>query len=91
VISATKDDIAVVAHPEKTPASPCGLPFRLLTTSPMMRAAKTRKLHCVKGWLAQNGLCKAQNDRDYFCACGGLDAASSQDVLQKNLRFTLSA
>jgi nitronate monooxygenase len=76
VISASMDDIIVVSHPEKTPASPCGLPFRLLTSSPMVLAADNRELHCPKGWLAPKGICKAQDNRDYFCACGGLDAAS---------------
>jgi nitronate monooxygenase len=79
VISAGVDDITVVSYPEKGPASPCGLPFRVLRSSPMYHG---HVANCNFGYLLQKGEdgkfagCKAmpvnQNHDQYVCICGGL-------------------
>jgi len=84
VVQAGRDDITVVAYPDKTPASPCGLPFRILTNSPMYRAGRVAK--CNKGYVLQDGpdgklsSCQAMpgnpKNKSFFCICNGLLASA---------------
>jgi nitronate monooxygenase len=83
VISAGIDDITVVG-PGKAPASPCGLPFRLLKTSPMYKNGHIIK--CDKRYVLQRGpdgnfsVCQAMpespNCKSYLCICNGLLASA---------------
>ncbi|MCX6786677.1 MAG: nitronate monooxygenase [Candidatus Kaiserbacteria bacterium] len=70
VISATEDDILVVSFPDRNPASPCGLPLRILTSSPACTAE--RMPCCSRGFLLRNGVCKAKDDNRYLCVCSAL-------------------
>jgi len=73
VVGATEADIHVVC-PEDGPASPCGLPFRILKCSPMYSAS--REAQCNRGYLLHKGSCEAMqgkpNNSKYFCICNGL-------------------
>jgi nitronate monooxygenase len=90
VVQAQAEDI-MVAHCPDTPASPCGLPFRILRVSPMYQSclvgARTPK--CDKGYVllkddaGNYSICAARkNNRDYFCICNGLlsSAGYNSDV-----------
>jgi nitronate monooxygenase len=79
VVLAGKDDIMVVSYPDKLPASPCGLPFRVLTSSPMYRTRREAK--CDKGYVLLPGRdgklsCQAMptspNNQSFLCICNGL-------------------
>ena len=86
VVEATADDILVSAYP----CSPCGLPFRLLTKSPMYIATlnQTRMPLCNKGYVLQKDSdghltkCAAKMPGwKYFCICNGLiSSAGHHDV-----------
>jgi nitronate monooxygenase len=77
VVNSTKEDIKVVM------ASPCGYPFRILTTSPMFNVL--RKPKCDLGLVLDKDesgnytVCKAHPNslcnNDYFCICNGLTSA----------------
>jgi nitronate monooxygenase len=84
VLDAREEDIMVVADPEATPASPCGLPFRILKSSPMYVHGHTPK--CNLGYVLRPdkdgklSVCKARpnlpgNDK-FFCICRGLLASA---------------
>ena len=83
VVNATKDDILVVSYPTSIPASPCGLPFRILTTSPMYTAKRIPK--CTKGYILRNGQCKAKDSNEFLCACAGLSGSSGDDLTEPAL------
>lgn len=80
VISAGIDDITVVTYPNRIPASPCGLPFRVLKCSPMYKTERPAK--CNKGYVLQRGpdeklsacqaMPKAPNNKSFLCICNGL-------------------
>ncbi len=80
VVKAGIDDITVVSYPDNLPASPCGLPFRILKTSPMYNTR--RKARCNNGYVMQKGedgklsVCPAmpnnKDNQDYLCICPGL-------------------
>ena len=84
IVDATADDIMVMAYPEKTPASPCGLPFRILKSSPMY--VKGRVPNCNMGYVLQRGpdrklsVCqampKSEECKSFFCICNGLLASA---------------
>ena len=88
VISATEDDILVVSPPEVTPASPCGLPFRLLKSSPAYTVKRTP--NCCRGYLLRNGICKAADDNDYFCVCSELMSSAGYAPKEPEL-YTVGA
>jgi nitronate monooxygenase len=80
VLQAGEDDIIVAHHPA-TPASPCGLPFRIIKQSTMYQSClnNTRQPHCDKGYVllkdaaGNYSICAARNNgSDYFCICNGL-------------------
>ncbi|MFH1178632.1 MAG: nitronate monooxygenase [bacterium] len=69
VIAAGKDDITVVSYPDSIPSSPCGLPFRILTTSPAYEKAKYRIPKCTRGYVLRPGhICRAMSNK-YLCVC----------------------
>jgi nitronate monooxygenase len=84
VINATIDNIVVVGYPDNLPASPCGLPFRILTTSPMYTTK--RPARCNKGYVMRPGadgklsVCPAMpkypNNQEFLCICPGLLASA---------------
>lgn len=84
VINAGKDDITVVAYPDSTPASPCGLPFRILKGSPAYKIKRPPK--CNGGYVLQRGpegklsVCQAMpgspNSDKFFCICKTLLASA---------------
>jgi nitronate monooxygenase len=84
VLEAGVDDILVASRPF-SPASPCGLPFRILKQSPMYQACLkgTRKPNCNKGYVllkdadGNYSICAARkNSTDFFCICNGLLSSS---------------
>jgi nitronate monooxygenase len=92
VVQAGEDDIMVAYHPG-TPASPCGLPFRIIKHSPMYQSCLkgTRIIKCDKGYVlfkdadGNYSVCAAKNSsRDYFCICNGLlsSAGYNSDVAE---------
>ncbi len=73
VIDAKKEDIIIA----EKPASPCGLPFRVIRQSPMLNFE--RKLKCDKGYVLRKDekgkytICPAKDDNcNFFCICNGL-------------------
>jgi nitronate monooxygenase len=77
VVQATPEDIVVADDP----GSPCGLPFRVLRTSPMYQSALAhrRTPKCDKGYVLlkdDKGLftrCRAREGNEQcFCICNGL-------------------
>jgi len=87
VISAGKDDIAVVSYPDSIPSSPCGLPFRILTTSPACEKANNRIPKCTRGYVLRPGhICRAMNN-EYLCVCEGL--LSSAGYAEKPPLYTV--
>ncbi|MEI8174574.1 MAG: nitronate monooxygenase [bacterium] len=94
VIDAGKDDITVVAFPESVPASPCGLPFRIIKKgSPAY--TKTRPPRCNRGYVLQRGpegklsVCQAMpgspNSDKFFCICNNLLASAGYDSTESPL------
>ena len=93
VISATEDDILVVSYPEVVPASPCGLPFRLLTSSLAYRAE--RMPLCSRGYVLQRGpdgklsACKAKprnpDNKKFLCVCSELMSSAGYDSTEPPL------
>lgn len=84
VVAAGIDDLTVVAYPDSTPASPCGLPFRILKSSPMYTEGREPK--CNLGYVLQKGpdqkcsVCQAMpkspNCKSFLCICNGLMASA---------------
>lgn len=84
VIASQESDIVVVSQPQAPPASPCGLPFRILTSSPMYQ--QERKLGCPLGYVLQKdkegkySKCPAKsgqdNARQFLCICEALLASA---------------
>lgn len=71
VVKCGEKDIEVAT----CPGSPCGLPFRLLKTSPMYgdTLAGNRPPKCDKGYILADGKCAAKTSpKDFFCICNGL-------------------
>ena len=79
MINCREEDIIV---PDK-PGSPCGLPFRIIKTSPGYQIAKekSRPLKCNRGLVLRRDdeghytVCPARNSHDSFCICNVLFAA----------------
>lgn len=81
LIDCEVDDIVVADPKWNPPGSPCGLPFRIIKSSPMFIKSKLRAPCCNRGYLLQKDesgkytLCGAKNDNEkYFCICNGLGA-----------------
>lgn len=77
----------VISDPKNfPPGSPCGLPLRILNTSPMFLGTHRRRPLCNKGYLLQKDeygnytLCPAKhNNSAYMCVCNGL--CSSGEII----------
>ncbi|MDD4412741.1 MAG: nitronate monooxygenase [Patescibacteria group bacterium] len=79
IVNATKPEDIIVST-----CSPCGLPFRVVLSSPMYQAhlSATRPLRCDKGYLLRKDaegnftICPAKTDNHNFvCLCNGLLAS----------------
>lgn len=80
-IAAAEEDIMIAENP----GSPCGLPFRVIKTSPgyVIVQEKKRKPHCRpdlgfvlrKDEAGEYTVCPAKASCDYFDVCEGLDCA----------------
>ncbi len=76
VINLRKEDI-IVAH---KPGSPCGLPFRIIKSSPMYKSLleRKRKPRCNMGYVlgrdpqGKFSICEAKENYNAFCICNGL-------------------
>jgi len=76
------------------PGSPCGLPFRVLKSSPMysQTVAGVRKARCDKGYVLFNGKCAAQDSPDrYFCICNGLLSSAGYNPEEEAPLYTVGA
>lgn len=79
MINCQEEDIVV----PKKPGSPCGLPFRIIKTSPGYEIAtqKTRPPKCNRGLVLRKDVeghftvCPARDSHDSFCICNVLYAA----------------
>lgn len=85
VISCSEKDIAVADPAFHSPGSPCGLPFRVITTSPMFQNSHLRKPLCNKGYVLRpdkNGVlfCPAKEDCiNNLCICNALLASAGYE------------
>jgi len=96
VIKATPDDILVAMDP----GSPCGLPFRVLTKSPMFVSALAhrRKPKCDKGYVLlkdEKGdftrcLAKKSNEH-HFCICNGLLSSAGYNPTEEEPIYTVGS
>lgn len=88
VLSAGIGEITVVSHPINGPASPCGLPFRVLKTSPIFLVDRSPK--CDKGYVLQpnrtdgkltecQATPQAANPKAFLCICNGLLASAGYE------------
>ena len=76
------------------PGSPCGLPFRVLASSPMYRqaVARERRALCDKGYLLYGGKCAAQESPDrFFCICNGLLSSAGYNPEEEPPLYTVGA
>lgn len=96
IVKATKEDIVVATNP----GSPCGLPFRVIKSSPMYMAAlnRLRKPLCNLGYLlgkdseGKFSKCLAKEDNDkYFCICNGLLSSAGVNPFNDAMLFTVGA
>ncbi|MBI5442854.1 MAG: nitronate monooxygenase [Deltaproteobacteria bacterium] len=91
VVDCTHEAILVA----QSPGSPCGLPFRVLTTSPMYRQAVAggRTPLCDKGYLAYGrAKCAASSDASkYFCICNGLLSSAGYNGDEEAALYTVGA
>ncbi len=79
IINCRENDIIV----SEKPGSPCGLPFRLIKTSPGYQTAlkKARLPKCTRGFVLRKDesghftVCPAKNSNDDFCICNVLLSA----------------
>jgi nitronate monooxygenase len=90
VVDCTEAAILVAQEP----GSPCGLPFRVLKTSPMYEEAVAgrRKARCDKGYLAYgSATCAAKDEPSkYFCICNGLLSSAGYNPEEPGL-YTVGA
>jgi len=96
VIEATREDILVATDP----GSPCGLPFRVLTKSPMFVSALAhrRPPKCDKGYVLlrdEKGnftKCPAKESNEhFFCICNGLLSAAGYNPETEEPVYTVGA
>jgi nitronate monooxygenase len=94
VIRAKADDI-IVAH---KPASPCGLPFRVIKQSPMYLSAmqRLRKPKCDKGYVLLKDnegkftRCPAkESNENCFCICNGLLSSAGYNREKEEPLYTV--
>jgi nitronate monooxygenase len=97
VVEAKNEDILVAYHPG-TPASPCGLPFRIIKHSPMYQSCLigARAPKCDKGYVllkdadGNYNICAARkNGTDYFCICNGLLSSAGYNSDEEEPLYTV--
>jgi nitronate monooxygenase len=90
VIDAKQEDIVVAV----APGSPCGLPFRLIKSSPMFISAlkAARAPRCNKGYVLSKdeqgaySRCPAKDlEAGYFCICNGLLSSAGYESAEEPL------
>lgn len=76
----------------EAPGSPCGLLFRVITTSPFYQQSlkKERPVRCDKGYVLNKNECPAKETVESFCICNGL-LASSLVVSKEKPLYTVGA
>jgi len=96
LVAARKEDIIVA----EKPGSPCGLPIRLISGSPMYQdaLAQARKPKCDKGYVllrdkeGKYTVCPARYDnRDSFCICNGLLSSAGYNPDKERPLYTVGA
>jgi nitronate monooxygenase len=96
VIEATQQDIVVADDP----GSPCGLPFRVLTKSPMYVSALARRRapKCDKGYVLLKDdkghftKCPAKESNEHdFCICNGLLSSAGYNPDEEEPIYTVGA
>jgi nitronate monooxygenase len=92
VINAKDADICIASNP----ASPCGLPFRIIKHSPMVAPDEVRKPKCDKGYVLRKDSegkftrCPAkENDGSYFCICNGLLSSAGYNPDKEKPLYTV--
>jgi nitronate monooxygenase len=94
VVDVRQEDI-VVAH---IPGSPCGLPFRIIRSSPMYRSTleQLRQPKCDKGYVLRKdpdgrfAVCPAKEGcADCFCICNGLLSSAGYNADQEEPLYTV--
>lgn len=90
VVKCGEKDIEVAV----CPGSPCGLPFRVLKTSPMYEEtiAGSRPARCDKGYILSEGKCAAKTSpNDFFCICNGLLSSSGYNSDEEPPLYTVGS
>jgi nitronate monooxygenase len=91
VVESGMDSILVA----QDPGSPCGLPFRILVSSPMYGEAVSggRLGGCDKGYLLFGDMnCPAREDPGkYFCICNGLLSSAGYNPEKEAALYTVGA
>ncbi|MDP2167319.1 MAG: nitronate monooxygenase [Thermodesulfovibrionales bacterium] len=92
VVNANDSDIVIA----EDPASPCGLPFRILKQSPMFVSAGGRTAKCDKGYVLSKDAegnftsCPAKDSNEhYFCICNGLLSSCGYNPDKENPLYTV--
>ncbi len=94
VVKATVDDILVAQRP----ASPCGLPFRVIRRSPMFLSALERRRapKCDKGYVLLKDAegrftrCSAKDGNETsFCICNGLLSSCGYNTAEEEELYTV--
>jgi len=89
IVNTTKPEDIVVSS-----GSPCGLPFRVVVSSPMYQThlKKGREPRCDKGYLLRKDgegnftVCGAKTDNEhFFCICNGLLASAGYNPKEEGL------
>jgi nitronate monooxygenase len=96
VVESTREDILVAVDP----GSPCGLPFRVLTKSPMYVSALARRRQpkCDKGYVLLRDdqgnftRCGAKESNEhFFCICNGLLSSAGYNPDVEEPIYTVGA
>ncbi len=89
IVNTTKPEDIIVS-----PGSPCGLPFRVVVSSPMYQThlKAGRPTHCNKGYLLRKDetgkftICGAKTDnKNFFCICNGLLSSAQYNPEEEGL------
>lgn len=94
VVAAREEDIVVAYRP----GSPCGLPFRVIKSSPMFVSSlrQARPPKCTKGYVLTKDaegkytVCPAkENNKDFFCICNGLMSSAGYNPKEEEPLYTV--
>ncbi|TLN14679.1 nitronate monooxygenase, partial [bacterium] len=90
VVDCTPEDILIATEP----GSPCGLPFRVLNSSPMFLETLKgmHKTICDKGYAMLGGKCNARDlPEKFFCICNGLLSSCGYNPDKEPQLYTVGA